>query len=72
MKLDDLHYTTRKIDGYNKPFNFIISAREAGKSTYITLKKVYEQFEKIEFNPDGDLFNNIVMSSHQAKLHLHL
>lgn len=46
MKLDDLHYTTRNIDGYNKPFNFIISAREAGKSTYITLKKVYEQFKK--------------------------
>lgn len=26
-------------------------------------KKVYKQFEKIEFNPDGDLFNNIVSIS---------
>lgn len=26
-------------------------------------KKIYEQFEKIEFNPDGELFNNIVSIS---------
>jgi hypothetical protein len=38
MKLDNLHYSFTKIDGYNKPFNFIISEREAGKSTALWLK----------------------------------
>ena len=43
-KRDSMHYTTRSIDGFNAPFNFIISAREAGKSTAIWLDKVYKAF----------------------------
>lgn len=41
-KRDNLHFTTREIDGYNLPFNFIISEREAGKSTAIWLDKAYK------------------------------
>ena len=43
---DNLHYNTRKIDGYNVPFNFIISEREAGKSTYIWLNKCYKAWKE--------------------------
>ena len=38
MKLDDLHFSFREVDSYNKPFNFIISEREAGKTTAMVLK----------------------------------
>lgn len=41
-----MHYSTRTIDGYNLPFNFIISPREAGKSTAIWLDKVYKSFKE--------------------------
>ena len=44
IKRDNIHYNTTKIDGYNVPFNFIISEREAGKSTAIVLDKVYKAF----------------------------
>lgn len=44
MKRDNLHFNFRKIDGYNKPFNFIISEREAGKSTAVILDKAYKAF----------------------------
>lgn len=37
-QLDNIHFSSRKIDSYNLPFNFIISEREAGKSTNIWLK----------------------------------
>ncbi len=43
-KVDDLHYSLRSIDGYNKAFNFIISAREAGKTTAIW-RKLYKTFK---------------------------
>jgi len=46
IKRDNIHYTTRKIDGYNLPFNFIISEREAGKSTAIWLDKAYKSFKE--------------------------
>ena len=46
VERDKLHYTTRKIDGYNLPFNFIISEREAGKSTAIWLDKCYKAFKE--------------------------
>ena len=36
---DKLHFETREIDGYNKPFNLVVSEREAGKST--TWTKLY-------------------------------
>ena len=49
IKRDDLHYTTRKIDGYNMPFNFIISEREAGKSTAIWLDKAYKAFKEKKY-----------------------
>ena len=45
MELDNLHFNYSEIDGYAKPFNFIISEREAGKST-ATWLKVYNKFKK--------------------------
>lgn len=38
MKRDNLHYSSNKLMGYQKPFNFAISEREAGKSTDMWLK----------------------------------
>lgn len=43
---DKIHYSSRKIDGYNLPFNFIISERELGKTTTIVLDKVYKPFKE--------------------------
>lgn len=43
-KRDNIHFTCRTIDGYNLPFNFIISEREAGKSTAVWLDKAYKAF----------------------------
>ena len=45
-RLDDLHYSFRKIDGYNKPFNFVISARECGKTTSAWVTKVYSSWRR--------------------------
>lgn len=39
-KFDDIHYNFNKIDGFNKPFNFVISGREPGKSTQLDCFKV--------------------------------
>ena len=41
---DNIHFTCRTIDGYNLPFNFIVSEREAGKSTAVWLDKAYKAF----------------------------
>lgn len=38
IKIDDLHYSWREIDGYNKPFNFVMSARELGKTSMLWVK----------------------------------
>lgn len=46
IQLDDIHYNSRKIDGYNVPFNFIVSEREAGKTTWIVMKKLYQSFKE--------------------------
>ena len=46
IKRDNIHYSTRKIDGYNLPFNFVISERELGKSTTIILDKIYKPFKE--------------------------
>lgn len=46
IPLDNLHYDYREIDGYNKPFNFVLSARELGKTSMFWLKKVYFQWLK--------------------------
>ena len=43
---DNLHYTFRKIDGYNLPFNFVISEREPGKSTAANLDKIYKDWKE--------------------------
>ena len=45
-KLDNIHYSFRTIDGYNKPFNIIISSRDAGKTTILWVKKVYDNWKK--------------------------
>lgn len=41
---DNIHYNTRHTDIYNKPFNFVISPREPGKSTAVTGLKVYDMW----------------------------
>lgn len=46
MELDNLHYSFRTIDGYNKPFNIIVSPREAGKTTIFWITKVYRPWLK--------------------------
>lgn len=46
VKLDNLHYSFRTIDGYNKPFNFVISPRELGKTTMMWMKKIYSGWKK--------------------------
>lgn len=46
IKLDNLHYSFREIDGYNKPFNFIMSARELGKTSMCWFLKVYCGWKK--------------------------
>lgn len=43
---DNLHYTFRTIDGYNLPFNFVISEREPGKSTAVILDKIYKAWKE--------------------------
>ena len=45
MKLDNIHYSLNKLLSYNKPFNFVISAREAGKSTAVWLY-AYKKFKQ--------------------------
>lgn len=45
-ELDNLHYNFREIDGYNKPFNIIVSEREAGKTTMAWNQKVYRPWLK--------------------------
>ena len=42
MNKDNIHYRPRRIDSYNKIFNFIISEREGGKTTAIIANKVYK------------------------------
>jgi len=46
MERDNLHFNFRTIDGYNKPFNFVISEREAGKTTALWLDKCYKAFKE--------------------------
>lgn len=46
IQRDSIHYSTRTIDGYNKSFNFIISEREAGKSTAMWLDKAFKSYKE--------------------------
>ena len=46
MKRDNIHYSLRTINGYNLPFNFVVSEREAGKSTTMWLDLVYNAYKQ--------------------------
>ena len=43
---DNLHYSFRPIDGYNKAFNIVISPREPGKTTSMWMDKIYIPWKK--------------------------
>lgn len=43
---DNLHFTFREIDGYNKFISFVISEREPGKSTALWLDKIYKAYQE--------------------------
>lgn len=45
-ELDNIHYNFREIDGYNKPFNIVISPREPGKTTMAWNQKIYRPWQK--------------------------
>ena len=47
VELDNLHYDFRRVDGFNKDFNFCISCREAGKSSMYMIQKAYRIFRKL-------------------------
>lgn len=46
IKLDDIHYSTRAIDGYDKAFNFIFGVRETGKTTTLWMRKIYFKWKQ--------------------------
>lgn len=46
QKYDKLHFDSNKIDGYNKTFNYIISPREDGKSTWFWVTKFWKAFQQ--------------------------
>lgn len=43
---DNLHYDGNNLESLNKPFNFIISERELGKTTWVWVKKAVKEFLK--------------------------
>lgn len=43
IKRDNIHLDGRRLDSYNKPFNFFITERETGKSTW-AYSKMYKTF----------------------------
>lgn len=43
---DNLHYDGNNLDSLNKTYNFIISERELGKTTWFWLKKAFRVFAK--------------------------
>ena len=43
---DNLHYSFRAIDGYNKAINVVISPREPGKTTQMWMDKIYLPWKK--------------------------
>lgn len=45
IQLDSIHYSYRDIDGYNRPFNFIMGAREVGKSAMFWMNKIYARWK---------------------------
>lgn len=45
MKKDNLHYSIRHLDSYNKTWNFVVSERELGK-TVVMSTKIYNAWKK--------------------------
>ena len=43
---DNIHFTFRTVDGYNLPFNAVISEREPGKSTAMVMDKLYKAWKE--------------------------
>lgn len=67
MKLDNIHYSFKSIDGYNKPFNFVVSARWDGKTTAFTMQKMYPAWKKgrptiVLKRNIADISDNYIMS----------
>lgn len=50
IELDDIHYSIRKLDSFNKPINIVIGPREPGKSTQGWVVKFYRKWKK-NFKP---------------------
>ena len=46
IQRDNLHYSYRPIDGYNKAFNIVISPRELGKTSQMWMDKIYTPWKK--------------------------
>lgn len=46
IQFDDIHWNSRRIDSYNKDFNFIFGPREPGKTTFMWVKKIYSNWKK--------------------------
>lgn len=46
VKKDNIHYSFRAIDGYNKDINIVISGRDPGKSSNMWSEKIYPQWKK--------------------------
>ena len=46
IERDNLHYSFRPIDGYNKAINIVISPREPGKTTSMWMDKIYIPWKK--------------------------
>lgn len=46
IKMDNLHYDWRRLDGFNKDINIAISCREPGKSSMFMMTKSYRIFKK--------------------------
>ena len=46
IEMDNLHYNYDAINGYNKPFNFIMSAREPGKTAMAWMKLIYIKWKQ--------------------------
>ena len=59
---DNLHYSFREIDGYNKDIEIVISSRELGKTTQTWLDKIYLPWKKDKLPWIHMSRNNVVFS----------
>lgn len=46
VKRDNIHYNIRPIQGYDKEYNFVMSAREPGKTTSAVMDLIYNNWKK--------------------------